>query len=396
MSYSPKNPNGQATMANSEPVVIASDQSSVPIAMLDETTTTGSIVANGDTVVVPVEIGMAGLAMGYYGTYATGASLAIEASFDGGSTYSAVRMIQGASGTLGYVITIAAVSNSTSYFVADVPAGATHLRVRCTAWAAPTGAISIVLTQTAQRFGTPNGAISLTAGTLTTLTNITNWGNIVDNAAFTDGTTRLMPGGYIFDEVAGTALTENDAAAARIDSKRAQIGVIEDATTRGQRLAVSAAGAAKVDLTAGTNTNEMVGDVAEDAALAGNPVRIGMRASAAEPSSMSTDNDVITPWGDLKGRQVVTQKAATGTQTSVASSASNVTLLAASTSRLGATLYNDSTQVCYVRLAATATSSNFTVKMQPDAYYEVPFGYTGIIDGIWASANGNMRVTQIT
>lgn len=31
MSYSPNNPNGQATMANSEPVVIASDQSAVPV-----------------------------------------------------------------------------------------------------------------------------------------------------------------------------------------------------------------------------------------------------------------------------------------------------------------------------------------------------------------------------
>lgn len=32
MAYTPKNPNGQATMANSEPVVIASDQSAVPTA----------------------------------------------------------------------------------------------------------------------------------------------------------------------------------------------------------------------------------------------------------------------------------------------------------------------------------------------------------------------------
>jgi hypothetical protein len=55
---------------------------------------------------------------------------------------------------------------------------------------------------------------------------------ITDNAGFTDGTTKVQPAGFIFDEAAGTALTENDAAAARIDSKRAQIGVIEDATTR--------------------------------------------------------------------------------------------------------------------------------------------------------------------
>jgi hypothetical protein len=151
-----------------------------------------------------------------------------------------------------------------------------------------------------------------------------------------------------------------------------------------------------VTLAAGTNTNEVVGDVAEDIGLAGNPVRIGGRASAAEPSAMSADNDIVTPWLDRKGRQIVAQQAGTGTQTSVASSASNVTLLAANTSRKGAQLYNDSTQVCYVRMQATATSSNFSVAMQPSDYYEVPFGYSGIIDGIWASANGNMRVTEYT
>lgn len=70
---------------------------------------------------------------------------------------------------------------------------------------------------------------------------------LVDNAGFTDGTSSVTGVGYIFDEVAGTALTENDIAAARIDSKRAQIGVIEDATTRGQRAAVSAGGALLVD-----------------------------------------------------------------------------------------------------------------------------------------------------
>lgn len=58
-------------------------------------------------------------------------------------------------------------------------------------------------------------------------------GQLVDNAAFTDGTTRLDMGGFIFDETAGTALTENDAAAARVDAKRAQVVVIEDVTTRG-------------------------------------------------------------------------------------------------------------------------------------------------------------------
>lgn len=68
-------------------------------------------------------------------------------------------------------------------------------------------------------------------------------GQLADNAAFTDGTTAVLPAGFIFDETAGTALTENDVAASRIDSKRALVGVIEDASTRGQRAAVDATGA---------------------------------------------------------------------------------------------------------------------------------------------------------
>lgn len=78
-----------------------------------------------------------------------------------------------------------------------------------------------------------------TVTTVSTLTSITNWGNIVDNTAFVDGTTRLSPNGYIYDEVAGTALTENDAAAARININRAQVQAIEDGVTRGRYATVT-------------------------------------------------------------------------------------------------------------------------------------------------------------
>lgn len=73
---------------------------------------------------------------------------------------------------------------------------------------------------------------------------------IADNAGFTDGTTKLTPCGFIFDETAGTSLTENDIAAARVDSKRATVFVIEDETTRGRRATVTASNALKVDASA--------------------------------------------------------------------------------------------------------------------------------------------------
>lgn len=86
---------------------------------------------------------------------------------------------------------------------------------------------------------------------------------------------------------------------------------------------------------------------------------------------------------------------ATGTSTSVASSATNVTLLAANSARVGATIHNDSTAILYLKLGATASATSFTVKMDAGDYFETPFGYTGIIDGIWASANGYARITEV-
>jgi hypothetical protein len=51
-----------------------------------------------------------------------------------------------------------------------------------------------------------------------------------------------------------------------------------------------------VTLAAGTNTNEVVGDVAHDAPSAGNPLLMGGFASAAAPADVSTDGDAVRAW----------------------------------------------------------------------------------------------------
>jgi hypothetical protein len=89
-------------------------------------------------------------------------------------------------------------------------------------------------------------------------------------------------------------------------------------------------------------------------------------------------------------------RAATPAQSSVGGSATTVTLLASNANRLGATCYNDSSAILYLKLGATASATSFTVAMAASSYYEAPFGYTGIIDGIWASATGNARITELT
>lgn len=99
-------------------------------------------------------------------------------------------------------------------------------------------------------------------------------------------------------------------------------------------------------------------------------------------------------------RTVNADRAGTATLSNVASSASNVTVLASNASRKGAILYNDSTSAVNVKFGATASSSSFSYRLLAGATLELPVFngvvYQGIIDGIWDSANGSMRVTELT
>lgn len=94
--------------------------------------------------------------------------------------------------------------------------------------------------------------------------------------------------------------------------------------------------------------------------------------------------------------------ATTGTITSVNDAASSTTILAANTSRKGATVYNDSTVVLYLALSdTTASATVHTVQIAAGGYYELPATeggvYTGKIVGIWASdASGAARITEFT
>jgi len=89
----------------------------------------------------------------------------------------------------------------------------------------------------------------------------------------------------------------------------------------------------------------------------------------------------------------------TGTISSVSGSATSVTILASNASRKNATFYNDSTATLYLALTSSAASTTaYTVQIPSNGYYELPIGklYTGQITGIWSSATGAVRVTELT
>lgn len=107
--------------------------------------------------------------------------------------------------------------------------------------------------------------------------------------------------------------------------------------------------------------------------------------------------DTATLVTDTVGLPVQDDRPATATLANVAASVSNVTLRASNAARMGLTIFNDSTASVYVKFGATASATSFTVFLGPGAYYELPNPvYTGIVDGIWTSATGSARVTEMT
>lgn len=101
---------------------------------------------------------------------------------------------------------------------------------------------------------------------------------------------------------------------------------------------------------------------------------------------------------------------ATSTVTRVAANAASVTLLASNTNRKGASFWNNSNQPLYIKLGTTANigagTESFTVALAAigatpvgiGGYYEVPFNYTGRVDGIWlnADATGEALIDEVT
>lgn len=65
-----------------------------------------------------------------------------------------------------------------------------------------------------------------------------------------------------------------------------------------------------VTLAAGTNTNEVVGDAAHDAAAAGNPLLLGAYAKAAAPTDVDADADAVRLWALRNGALAINVTAA--------------------------------------------------------------------------------------
>jgi hypothetical protein len=157
---------------------------------------------------------------------------------------------------------------------------------------------------------------------------------------------------------------------------------------------------AAIDLATGS-TQDMS---TEDSAGPTNPVGAFSLGLYRTTLPTYTDGDAANFHFSGNGRLLVSSGGlpAISATSTVAGAASSTSLLASNASRSGATLFNEQPtdgtgEILFLLLdAAAASTSNYTVQVPINSYYEVPFGYTGEIRGIWGAAVGDVRVTELT
>jgi hypothetical protein len=146
----------------------------------------------------------------------------------------------------------------------------------------------------------------------------------------------------------------------------------------------------------GTNL-QPAGDVAARARF--NKLTDGTNTAAVKAAStaaVAADPAVVvavSPNSTVSQRQT---PATTAALANVVGSATSVQLLAANANRFRAYIYNDSAAALTLKYGTTASTTSLTTIVAPNAMWPVDDGYTGRIDGIWASAVGNARVTELT
>jgi len=125
-----------------------------------------------------------------------------------------------------------------------------------------------------------------------------------------------------------------------------------------------------------------------------------MSLLGASIRSLTNARPLDVAMNDANGDQLTgfdSSRPATAVLTTVAASVVSVLFLASNVARRQAGIVNDSSKTLYLAFAATASTTAFTKLLGAGAQYETPLdGYTGAISGIWSSASGNARITEIT
>lgn len=119
-------------------------------------------------------------------------------------------------------------------------------------------------------------------------------------------------------------------------------------------------------------------------------------AAGNERGANVTASNALVVDGSAVTQPVKETRSTTPSQSSVSVGSSNTAILASNANRLGFTIYNEGSAICYMKLGATASTTSYTCQIASGGYYECPFNYTGAVDGITSASTAQLRITELT
>ena len=320
----------------------------------------------------------------------SGIVLTAYASYDGGTNWTVTQFFNSVNGDAINTLSTFAVGDAYSISAGD---GATHVKVRATSWTS--GSVTVRISSTNSQ-GLVNlkasavhdevaGSFVLQMGAVassTAPTAVSANGDAVRLWATTNGALNIADGG-------GSVTVDGTFWQATQPVSIASVP--SHPVTNAGTFAVQVSSA----LPAGTNAIGSITNTSFAATQSGT-WNIGTVTTLSQFAGQAINLGAgTTGTGTLR---TITASSATGTQTNPSLSTVSATLLAANTNRTGASVFNNSAAIVYVRLSATAASTTtFTIKLQPDDYYEVPSNYNGAITAILnTGTTAAVQVTEIT
>lgn len=82
----------------------------------------------------------------------------------------------------------------------------------------------------------------------------------------------------------------------------------------------------------------------------------------------------------------------------MAAATSSTVLAPANSTRIGLSIWNGGTGNLYITTSSTSSTAQYTVKLVPGAYWELPYcdvdPCTGVISGIWDALGGFAYITE--
>ena len=267
-----------------------------------------------------------------------------------------------------------------------------HAKFRLSALAAVTGTATIALRAAANTSQVSVAGVSTAANQTTGNASLTSIDTKLPSNLTVTATRLLVDGSGVTQPVSGT-VTANLGTIGGIATETTlsalNIKVPANLTVTSNRLLVDGSGVTQPVSGTFWQATQPV-SIASLPALATGTNAIGSITNTSFGISGTLPAFAATPTFNIG----TVSRAASAPTTSVASSATSVTLLALNANRRWASFRNDSTSVAYIAKSGTASASS-VYQLEPQGYLYFD-DYTGIVTAIWVSANGFMRIEEGT